>query len=158
MPQHLVIYPNAQMITSDEEDPSPTDETALFQLDRAPRSFNMYKILYQKTMRLCKVLLVMIGGLLLLLLLKEVKYGHNIEINIENENAPKVYAPIAVSPIAVSNSSPIKVSPDVDASPIEVEINRTKILEHEDFVPTLESFKYYSIDRKFKLRELEFQP
>ena len=41
------------MITSDEEDPSPTDETALFQLDRAPRSFNMYK-----TMRLCKVLLV----------------------------------------------------------------------------------------------------
>ena len=46
----------------------------------------------------------MIGGLLLLLLLKEVKYGHNIEINIENEIAPKVYAPIAVSPIAVSNS------------------------------------------------------
>ena len=97
--------------------------------------------------RLCKVLLVMIGGLLLLLLLKEVKYGHNIEINIENDNAPKVYAPIAVSPIAVSNSSPIKVSPDVDASPIEVEINRTKILEHEDFVPTLDSFKYYSINR-----------
>ena len=50
---HLRLYPNAQMITSDEEDPSPTDETALFQLDRAPRSFNMYK-----TMRLCKVLLV----------------------------------------------------------------------------------------------------
>ena len=100
----------------------------------------------------------MIGGLLLLPLLKEVKYGHNIEINIENENAPKVYAPIAVSPIAVSNSSPIKVSPDVDASPIEVEINRTKILEHEDFVPTLDSFKYYSMNRKFKLRELEFQP
>ena len=166
MPQHLVIYPNAQMITSDEEYPSPTetDETTLFQPDRAPRayfnmraSFNMYKTLYQKTMRLCKVLLVIIGGLLLLLLLKEVKYGHNIEINIEN--APKVHVPIAVSPIAVSNSSPIKVSPDVDASPIEVEINRTKILEHEDsFVPDDDSFKYYSIDREFKLRELEFQP
>ena len=33
---HLRLSPNAQMITSDEEDPSPTDETALFQLDRAP--------------------------------------------------------------------------------------------------------------------------